>query len=141
MNSTGWGKKPESWSTGRSPSGKVDSHLKRLRRLLQIPVTPFNASVVGARSKDMTQQVDEVVLQQPDYVTLMIGGNDACSWDGTKPHKIDTFESNVSTAVDELVEANPQVKILLSPLPDLLQLKALGQARGVSGLEFVSYLS
>ena len=130
-NATGWGNNPEeSWSTGSSPSGIVDSHLKRLRRLLQIPVSPFNASVAGSRAVDIAAQVDEVVTQDPDYVILMIGANDACAWDGSDPSRIDKFGEDVASAIDDLVTDNGEVKILLSPIPDLLQLKALGSARG-----------
>ena len=67
-----------SWSTGTNPA--VNSQFQRIQAIDpgRNPVA-FNDAVSGARASDMNGQAQTAATQDPDYVTIEIGGNDACS--------------------------------------------------------------
>lgn len=122
VNSTDWGARTiHSWSTGSGTDGIVESHFKRLKS--QFPekqVSFHNVARGGAKSSGLASQLSELSVFAPDYVTLLIGANDACSWNAEESQgQLDRFEQNVRQSVSGLVEQNSGIRIAMLPIPDM----------------------
>jgi lysophospholipase L1-like esterase len=118
-----------SWSTGTNPD--VNSQLQRIEALDpdRHPVA-YNDAVSGARagtdrSIDLVSQAQTAATQDPDYVTIEIGANDACRSTIADQTPTATFGNHVETALDDLVSADPKVYIEMLSIPDINQLWAL----------------
>lgn len=130
FNSTGWGNRlRDSWAVGTS-SRTVLSHFLRLQNGLSEKILVNNEAQTGARSRDIIRQAKALAIHKPDYVTLLIGGNDVCSWNNHSDvsKQLNELENNVNSAVTRLIDSNAQVKILMVPIPDLVQLWVLGRS-------------
>ena len=115
VNATSLGKHPNlSWSTGTD----IQSHLKKLEEE-GYQVEAVNAAVSGAQSSDLLYQVHNLPFV-PDYVTILIGANDACGG-----FLVDTV-GNIRAAVETLKERNSEVNIVIAPIPKLLSLYEAG---------------
>ena len=99
------------WSTGLA----VKSHRVRLTEQGH-EVEALNLSRSGALSGDLAVQFGLLGRLVPGYVTIEIGANDVC--DGFVPGTA----ANVESLIDRLVERNPDVTIVLAPIPRLLSL-------------------
>src|SRR5918995_2263347 len=67
-----------SWATGTGTS--VNSHYQRLLALgAPISGRNHNRSVSGARMAGLASQMQGAATLQPDYLTVLIGGNDLCT--------------------------------------------------------------
>ena len=64
-----------SWATGSAE--RLDSHAQRLG--LDDADRSYNLAVSGARVVGLASQVEDAVRVRPDYVTVLIGANDACA--------------------------------------------------------------
>jgi lysophospholipase L1-like esterase len=108
-----------SWSTGTNPV--VKSQFQRIEAIDpgRDPVA-FNDARSGARASGLLGQVETATTQDPDYVTIEIGANDAC---GSTPTA--TFRSQVETALNTLVGSEPKVYIQMLSIPDINQLHTL----------------
>jgi lysophospholipase L1-like esterase len=108
-----------SWSTGTNPA--VESQFQRLETIDPgRDLVAHNDAVSGARASGLLAQAQAAAGQDADYVTILIGANDACA--GTP---LDTFRSQVNTALVALVEDEPKVYIQMLSIPDINQLHAL----------------
>ncbi len=73
----------------------------------------------GARVRGLLEeQLPKTLAQAPEYVTILIGNNDACH--GTP---IDEFEDDYRYVVEQLTTNLPDTKILLVSTPDIARLK------------------
>jgi lysophospholipase L1-like esterase len=109
-----------SWATGTNPL--VDSVRERLDAVSPGPLTAFNDAVSGAKAFDLVSQAQTAASQDPDFVLIEIGANDACA---TIPTPTATFRSEVREAIEVLVDANPKVYIQLMSIPDINQLRTI----------------
>jgi lysophospholipase L1-like esterase len=109
-----------SWATGTNPA--VNSQLQRLEAMHPGSVTAFNDAVSGARAVSLLAQATTAAAQDPDYVTVEIGANDACA---STPTPLATFRSQVESALGTLVQGNPKVYIQMASIPDINQLHSL----------------
>lgn len=115
VNATSLGNHPNlNWSTGTD----IQSHRKKLEEE-GYQVEAVNAAVSGALSSDLLYQVHNLPFV-PDYVTIMIGANDVC-----RGFLVDTV-GNIRAAVETLKETNPEVRILIVPIPKLISLYEAG---------------
>ena len=127
FNATGWGdRKQDNWSTGTS-SRFVYSHFQRLREGLDRKVAIKNVARAGAKAGDMIRQAKELATHKPDYATFLIGGNDICSWDSADSATYGKFKYDVDRALKWVINANSEVKILMTPIPDVYQLWTIGK--------------
>ncbi|GAA3343552.1 SGNH/GDSL hydrolase family protein [Amorphoplanes nipponensis] len=114
-----------SWSTGGGAA--VDSHYRRIREgNAAIRGHAENYAVPGARARDLTAQVVRAVDDQAQYVTVLIGANDACAGrvaDMTGPGD---FREQVDTALARLKKGLPKARVLVVSIPDLYRLWQLG---------------
>jgi lysophospholipase L1-like esterase len=109
-----------SWATGTNPA--VDSVRERLDAISPQPLTAYNDAVSGARAVNLLGQAQVAAAQEPDFVLIEIGANDACA---TTPTPTGVFRGQVREALDTLVVANPQVYVQLMSIPDINQLRTI----------------
>jgi lysophospholipase L1-like esterase len=109
-----------SWATGTNPA--VDSVRERLDAISPQPLTAYNDAVSGARAFNLLRQAETAAAQDPDFVLIEIGANDACA--GT-PTPTATFREQVRSALEVLVSANKQVYVQLMSIPDINNLRTI----------------
>ncbi len=114
-----------SWATGSAEH--VDSHAQRLR--LHDPDSSHNLAVSGARVAGLASQVEAAVRVRPDYVTVLIGANDACAIDEEGMTSVEEYTATFDAALDALVRALPEVRVLVLSVPDLARLWEVGKDR------------
>jgi lysophospholipase L1-like esterase len=111
-----------SWSTGYASGDGVSSHYERI--LAQNPAIRgrrFNNSVSGAQMEDAPGQARRAVEQGADYVTILMGANDLCGWEGTLTPTA-TFRAQFEETIDILRARLPGSRVFVSSIPDLYQL-------------------
>ena len=110
-----------SWSTGSD--SLVNSHYRRiLQGNPKIKGHAYNYAEPGARAADLAGQARSAVESKPQYVTVLIGGNDACS--AMTP--VRTFRNQVDAALRTLRTGLPKARVLVVSVPDLYRLWQVG---------------
>jgi lysophospholipase L1-like esterase len=110
-----------SWSTGTTTS--VDSHYLRLLDLVPaINGHAYNRSVSGADMADLQGQVAGIVPLAPDYLTILIGGNDLCTDTVDQMTPVSTFRDEFTAAMDTLTAGSPGTRVLVASIPEVYQL-------------------
>jgi lysophospholipase L1-like esterase len=109
-----------SLATGTNPA--VDSVRERLDAISPQPLTAYNDAVSGARAVNLLGQAQLAAGQNPNFVLIEIGANDACA---STPTATATFEEQVRSALQVLVSANKQVYIQLMSIPDINNLRTI----------------
>lgn len=123
-----------SWTTGGSP--KVDSHYMRIRRdNPDIFLDNHNYAVSGAVMADLAGQARKAVNEGVDYVTILMGANDACAASVDAMTPVAEFRAQLGEALDVLAEGLPDAEVFIASIPDIHQLwmvaKDEPEARGV----------
>jgi lysophospholipase L1-like esterase len=114
-----------SWSTG--DSARVDSHYRRIKRDNEaIDDRAFNYSVPGARASGLTAQARQAVQSKVEYVTVLIGANDACRATVADMTPVASFRSSVDEALAVLKKGLPKARVLVVSIPDLNRLWQIG---------------
>lgn len=108
-----------SWSTGTSTS--VLSHALRLQAL-GATMTVANRSVSGARMADLQGQMTTVVALRPDYLTVLIGGNDLCTDTVGQMTSVADFQAQFQAALSTLSTGSPGTHVLVASVPDAYRL-------------------
>ena len=91
-----------SWSTGYVPLDGIASHYERIRA--QNPAIRghrWNNAVSGAQMADAPGQARRTVDQGAQYVTVLMGANDLCAWDGALTPTA-TFRAQFTETLDIL---------------------------------------
>lgn len=110
-----------SWSTGSD--SVVNSHYRRiLKSNPKIKGHAYNFAEPGARAADLTGQARSAVETKAQYVTVLIGGNDACS----NMTAVSTFRDQVDSALQTLKKGLPKSRVLVVSVPDLYRLWQVG---------------
>jgi lysophospholipase L1-like esterase len=110
-----------SWSTGTNAS--VNSHYARLIALdPTISGRAFNDSVSGAKVADLDGQMRIAAGRQPDYLTVLIGGNDLCTDTVAQMTSVADFTARFTTAMDTLAAGSPGTSVLVVSIPRVTQL-------------------
>ena len=113
-----------SWSTGTSAT--VNSHYIRLLALgAPISGANHNLSVSGAKMADLAAQMQNAVALQPDYLTVLIGGNDVCTDTVAQMTSVADFRAQLEAAMTTLAAGSPGTHIYVVSIPDVYQLWAL----------------
>jgi PKD repeat protein len=110
-----------SWSTGTNTT--VNSHYLRL--LAWNPAISgrnYNRSVSGAKMVDLNGQMQQVVTLHPDYVTVLIGGNDICTDTAAQMTSVSTFRSQFVTAMNTLTAGSPTTNVYVVSVPRVYHL-------------------
>jgi lysophospholipase L1-like esterase len=109
-----------SWATGTNPL--VNSFRERLDAVTPGTIEAHNDAVSGARAVNLLGQAEVAASQDPDFVLIEIGANDACAM---PPTPTATFRGQVQSALEVLVAANPKVYIQLMSIPDINNLRTI----------------
>jgi PKD repeat protein len=110
-----------SWSTGTNAT--VNSHYLRLLALSSaISGRNYNRSVSGAKMVDLNGQMQTVVGLQPDYLTVLIGGNDLCTDTVAGMTSVSDFRSQFETAMATLAAGSPNTNVYVSSIPNVYHL-------------------
>ena len=114
-----------SWATGTVE--QLNSHSQRLD--LDDPDSNHNLAVSGAQVADLASQAEAAVSMRPDYVTVLIGANDACAADEAAMTPVEHYTEAFDAALDTLVRGLPDARILVLSIPDLGRLWEVGKDR------------
>ncbi len=115
-----------SWSTGDSTN--VNSHYRRiLAKNPAISGRNYNDSRTGAKAADLAGQARTAVGQAPQYVTILMGANDACTSSESTMTPVSTFRSQVNSALATLKSGVPTAKLLIVSIPNIKRLWQIGK--------------
>jgi lysophospholipase L1-like esterase len=123
----------KSWTTG-SDAG-VSSHYRRL--LARNPALTghvFNLAKVGGTSADLPGQASALAAHRPDYVTMLIGANDACANSEAAMTSPSVFRARVDTALGTLYRTRPDTRVLVASIPNLYRLWQVGHTNPMAQL-------
>jgi lysophospholipase L1-like esterase len=118
-----------SFSTGTTSS--VNSHYLRI-----LSVNPAisghnnNDARSGAKAVDMAGQARTAVNQNVQYVTMLIGANDACTSSESTMTSVATFRSQIDSALTTLKTGLPGARVFVISIPDIKRLWEVGHVSG-----------
>ena len=115
-----------SWSTGSSTS--VNSHYSRLlARNPAISGHAYNDSRSGARMSALATQATSAVNQKAQYVTVLMGANDACTSSESTMTPVATFRAQFEAAMVTLSTGLPAAKVFVASIPNINRLWYVGK--------------
>lgn len=124
----GFGNCPQSsWSTGSTDG--LTSHSQRIAQARGQAVDTHNLAVSGSTVFDLAGQVGAAISLKVDYVTVLIGANDACAPTEDAMTSVAQFTTAFNQAIAALAAGLPKARILVVSTPDLRQLWRVGKDR------------
>lgn len=115
-----------SWSTGDYAS--VNSHyLRILGKNPAISGHNLNDAKTGAKMIDLDGQVATAVTQGVDYVTVLMGANDACTSSESTMTSTATYQAQFEAAMNRLSAGLPNARIFVASVPDIKRLWFIGK--------------
>jgi lysophospholipase L1-like esterase len=123
----------KSWATGTDP--QVDSHYSRIVAANpKIKVRATNLAERGARAAGLNAQAAKAVQAKAQYVTVLIGADDACA---RKMTPVGEFRDEVDDALSTLRSGLPKAKVLVVSIPDLYRLWQIAHTDRLAQIEWV----
>ena len=114
-----------SWSTGTTSA--VDSHYSRiLAGNSGMRGHEHNYAVPGARASALQPQARAAVRDKVQYVTLLIGANDACTRTVDAMTDPAQFRSALDDALGIIKKGLPKTRVFIASIPDLYRLWDVG---------------
>jgi lysophospholipase L1-like esterase len=113
--------------TARSFATGTDSGVNSHARRLGITSRAYNVGRSGARAADMPGQADAAVARGVQYVTLLIGANDACTSSESSMTPVATFRAQIDTALARLKAGLPGAQVAVISVPDIKRLWEVGR--------------
>jgi lysophospholipase L1-like esterase len=114
-----------SWATGEDAA--VRSHYQRIRAVRpDLSGRGHNDAVSGARVADLARQARVAAGRRPEYVTILVGANDACAPTESQMTPVAAFAQRFSAALAVLREDAPGAHVLVLSIPDLYRLWEVG---------------
>jgi lysophospholipase L1-like esterase len=114
-----------SYSTG-SDSAVNSQYLRILAKNAAIYGHNYNDAKTGAKASAMPGQMSTAVGQQVQYVTMLIGANDACTSSESTMTSVTTFRASIDSALATLKSGLPDTSIEVISIPDIYQLWKVG---------------
>ncbi|MEU5725365.1 GDSL-type esterase/lipase family protein [Micromonospora sp. NPDC047738] len=115
-----------SFSTGTDTG--VNSHYLRIRAVNPgIQGRNYNDAKTGAKSADMDGQAGTAVSQGVEYVTMLIGANDACTSSESTMTPVATFRANIDSALTRIKAGLPNARVAVLSIPDIHRLWYVGK--------------
>jgi lysophospholipase L1-like esterase len=131
FNACGWYVDCTSRSFSTGDNSSVNSHYLRIRAVNPaINGRNYNDSVTGAVSADAPGQASAAVSQGVQYVTLLIGANDACTSSESTMTSVGTYRANIDAALGRLKSGLPGAKVFVISVPDIQRLWYIGKDSG-----------
>ncbi|HEY8534503.1 MAG TPA: GDSL-type esterase/lipase family protein [Micromonospora sp.] len=114
-----------SWSTGDGI--RVRSHYHRIVELNPaMRGNAHNYAFPGARAADLRAQAEAAVRDKVEYVTVLIGANDACRQRIEDMTPVDEFRAHIDRALEVLRTGLPRARVLVVSIPNLYRLWQVG---------------
>jgi lysophospholipase L1-like esterase len=112
-----------SWATGTDRGDGVVSHHERILAANgSAAPTTFNNAVSGARMSDAREQALAAVDQGVEYVTFLMGANDACAYSVGAMTPVRRFQRQLERTMRILAEGLPEARIYIVSIPDVTRL-------------------
>jgi lysophospholipase L1-like esterase len=128
FNACGWYVECTSRSFSTGSNASVQSHYLRI-----LAVNPaisgrnHNLARSGAQADDLARQAGLAASRQVDYVTILIGANDACTSSEASMTSPATFQAEVRAAMQTLAATLPQARVFVASIPDIRRLWSIGR--------------
>jgi len=128
FNACGWYVDCTARSFATGTSDGVRSHYLRI-----LAVSPairsrnHNVARSGAKAADMPGQAAAAVSQGVDYVTLLIGANDACTGTEAAMTPVPAFRTSIDAALGAIRSGRPTARVLVISIPDVRRLWDVGR--------------
>ena len=114
-----------SFSTGGS--SLVNSHyLRILAKNPAISGHNYNDARSGAKASAMPAQAATAVSQHVQYVTILIGANDACTSSESTMTSVSAYRSSIDNALATLKAGLPHARVAVISIPDVYRLWWIG---------------
>ncbi|MBA2768426.1 MAG: SGNH/GDSL hydrolase family protein [Sporichthyaceae bacterium] len=123
-----------SWSAGSYST--VNSHYRRLAAVQ--PLSAYNDAKTGAKVSALPGQATTAVGRSAQYVTVLIGANDACTSTPEAVTSVPAFRASVRTALDTLASGGGR-SVFVSSIPDLYQLWQVGKGSSSARSAWAAY--
>jgi lysophospholipase L1-like esterase len=132
FNACGWYVDCTSRSFSTGDDSGVNSHYLRIRaKNSAINGRNYNDARSGAKAADMPGQADTAVSQGVQYVTVLIGANDACTSSESTMTPVGAFRASIDSALGKLRTGLPNARVAVISVPDIKRLWSAG--RGNAG--------
>jgi lysophospholipase L1-like esterase len=113
----GWTDCPQnSWATGTSST--VKSVFFRIKEH-NSSATATNRAVTGAKVASLNKEAKEAVSDKAEFVTILIGANDACANPSTSQA---SYQSAFQESINTLKSGLPNARIYVASVPNLMHL-------------------
>ena len=111
-----------SWSVGDVVGDGVLSHLERVVAAdPEPPVRAFNLAAAGATVADTVDQARLAVRRRADYVTILVGANDACGSPSSMT-PVAAFRARFQATVEIVQAGLPDAHIFVASIPNVVRL-------------------
>ncbi|HCT80212.1 MAG TPA: GDSL family lipase [Micromonosporaceae bacterium] len=128
FNASGWYSDWPSRSFSTGTTSSVNSHYSRiLSKNSAISGKNYNDARSGAKATDMLGQANTVAGRNVQYVTILIGANDACTSSEGAMTSVTTFRSQIDAALNRLKTGLPNASVALISIPDIKRLWFVGK--------------
>lgn len=118
-----------SWSSGTLSF--VNSHyLRILARNGSMSGRNYNDARTGARMADLAGQAQTAVSRGVEYVTIMMGANDACTDTEAAMTTTATYRQQADAALRVISQGLPTARIFVASVPDVARLWLIGKDYG-----------
>ena len=108
-----------SWSTGGAPFDGIRSHYERIRSAdPSIHGRNVNVAVAGARMRHAPGQAATAVSRGAEYVTILMGANDACRSSAATMTSVEDFRSQFQETMTVLTTGLPRARIFVASIPN-----------------------
>jgi lysophospholipase L1-like esterase len=126
----------QSWSTGGMPFDGISSHYERLLGLSPgILGHNYNDARTGARMRDAEGQAQAAVAQGAQYVTILMGANDACTSSPATMTRVGDFQTQFAAAMSTLDEVRPaEFHVFVASIPNVYRLWQLFRGNATAQL-------
>jgi lysophospholipase L1-like esterase len=115
-----------SWSTGNNSA--IQSHYQRiLEKNDKIERNADNLASPGAEADALEAQARRAVDLEPQYVTILIGANDACAGRVRDMTPVAAFREQIDEGLARLKKGVPKARVLMVSIPDLYRLWEVGR--------------
>jgi lysophospholipase L1-like esterase len=128
FNACGWYSDctDRSWSTGGYAS--VNSHYLRIKsKNAAITGFNYNDAKTGAKMVDLNGQAQTAVSRHVQYVTILMGANDACTSSESTMTPVATYRSQLDQALATLKNGLPNAAVFIASVPDVKRLWFIGK--------------
>ncbi len=126
FNACGWYVDCTSRSFSTGDYSSVNSHYLRIRAV-NPNIRNYNDAKTGAASADMYGQAGSAVSQGVEYVTMLIGANDACTGSESTMTSVATFRANIDSALNRIKAGLPAARVAVISIPDIYRLWYVGK--------------